>query len=141
WAGGYRLNGKHGVHAQNWLSPRALMLNGILGLLGLILIGGGILGFTSFESILFPGYFRHMLANIFFLNTIHVVFTIILLRTSSEYSKRLKFVNGKFKWFSAFLFLLSTSILAIFITESEFSLSAKAAAVFVVLIPQFHVLA
>jgi hypothetical protein len=123
-----------------WLSDKALLFNSLIGLIGLTFIFAEIFGFMKFDRILYPGHLRWAVANLIFFNTIHVAFTLVLLRTSNEFSTRMKRVKTKIKWFFPFLAATFIFIFILFMTRKLTATNAQLVAIFAVTVPQFHVI-
>jgi hypothetical protein len=129
------------ISSPIWLSKNELRFNSIVGALGLLLILLTRTGIAPVREHLFPEHLKWLIANLIFFNTLHVAFTLVLLRTSDEFSLRLKRASLKQKTLVPFLCLISVGTLIFFLSQRLLPHGTLAVALFMGVIPQFHILA
>lgn len=122
-----------------WLGSEFLALNSLMGFICLCLVGLSFAGFFEAPSYELSSESRWLIANLFFFNTIHVVFTFLLLRSSPEFSSRLQIVSKRQKLFIPLLILACIAIFIIMYGQSHPYLDL-ASRVFLIAVPQFHVI-
>lgn len=122
-----------------WLSSNFLRLNSLMGLICLVLVGLSFAGFFEAPSYNLSTESRWLIANLFFFNTIHVVFTFLLLRSSTEFSYRLQSTSRKQKFFIPVLIIACIAVFIIMYGQSNPYLDLMSK-FFLIAVPQFHVI-
>jgi hypothetical protein len=122
-----------------WLRSDFLALNSLMGFVCLLLVGLSLAGFFEAPSYELSTESRWLIANLFFFNTVHVVFTFLLLRSAPEFSYRLQSVSKKQKFFIPILIVACIAMFIVFYGQSNPYLDS-ASKIFLIVVPQFHVL-
>lgn len=129
------------VSSYIWLSPNALRFNSVVGAVGLGLAIASVAGAFGSPLLTFPDHIRWIVANLIFFNTLHVAFTLVLLRASGDFQLRLRRATDKKKLFLPSLLFFSAGTFLLFFTHRSWAFGPRAIALFMTLVPQFHVLA
>lgn len=125
-------------HSSTWMSGKSFKFNALLGALFIVIVGVDSIGIFTFSDIIIASEHRFLVADLLFLNTIHLVFTYVLVTFSRKFAFRMNAIKRKVIWLKPAIFLLFASSFFVFTTKNQIDLNSKISFWIALTIPAYH---